>query len=349
MGGGNGRLQMILGKCAASRRVGEVEHAAGEAALVPARAVLFLEPEQAARVIDARGCACGMQVHQRQQSVGFGLVTGRVHRQQFGQPDGFLTYFIAHQLVAGGCLVPFVEHKIKRTQNAVQAALQIRSGRDLERNARFGNALPGAGEPLGNGGVRGQERPGNFGDPKSAKGLERQRSLRRRCDGRVAANKHQPEAIIRNFGFAQPSPVGDGRFFLRQADQFGFLVAKNPLAPYHIQGEVSRRAQDPGGGICGQTVEGPGLQRPDERLLHHVFSQRQMLHAKDAGQGGDHSGGFRAKKVLHHLDNFPRWRLGLDRCVFPCWQTPQPCAGLGASQAPARRRIREKAVDNKRT
>jgi hypothetical protein len=48
------------------------------------------------------------------------------------------------------------------------------------------------------------------------------------------------------------------------------------------------------------------LQCPRERLLHHVFGQREVLDAKNARQRGNHLPGLVPEKMFDHPGNFCR-------------------------------------------
>src|SRR6185312_13459087 len=45
----------------------------------------------------------------------------------------------------------------------------------------------------------------------------------------------------------------------------------------------------------------PNLERTTERDLHHILGERQVVHAEDAGEGGDHARRFATEEMLVEL------------------------------------------------
>ena len=218
-------------------------------------------------------------------------------REQAVKADRLVADFLAHQFLAAGGLVAFVEQQVERLQHAVQPARQFLAGGNLEGNLRLADFLFGAGQALGDGGIGGQKGAADFRDAETAKGLQRERDLRFRGNQRMAADEHHAQAVVGDFlvGEQRLRPAR-GFGAIHQADDFGFLVAENFLAADDVEREVAGGAHDPGGGILRHAVERPGLQRAGERFLDHVFGEGEMFDAENPGQDGHHLSRLRGGK-----------------------------------------------------
>src|SRR5688572_4633480 len=86
-----------------------------------------------------------------------------------------------------------------------------------------------------------------------------------------------------------------------------FLVAEDFFAPDEIEGEIFRHLCDPRRRISRDAVVRPGLQRPGQRFLNHVFGTVQVFDAEDPGQRRDYLSRLMTEKMLHHLSDFPGW------------------------------------------
>ncbi len=104
--------------------------------MVPLRAVLIVERQQIAGLIDAGGEARAREKHEREQSVTARSISGRVRHQQCGQEDRFLAKFLAEQAIARGGFVAFVEKEIERREDAVEALTEISAFGNIEPKSR---------------------------------------------------------------------------------------------------------------------------------------------------------------------------------------------------------------------
>ena len=174
MARGDARMEMIFADLVARRRPAQMHDAARDHLAIPARAVLFLEAKDVPVAVHARGEARPIQEHEREQRMRAGLIARRVLREQGGQANRLRAKFLAHEALPAGSFVPFVEKQEQRLPHSVEAARQLRAGGNLKGNLLLLDSLPGAREPLGDGGLGRQEGRGDFGGAEAAQRLERQ-------------------------------------------------------------------------------------------------------------------------------------------------------------------------------
>lgn len=103
---------------------------------------------------------------------------------------------------------------------------------------------------------------------------------------------------VRLAGLPLPGPgrrPGEGPLQLRRQPPLPALVAQQ------VDGPVAGRAEQPAPRAGREPAELPGLQGPDQRVLHRVLDQRQVARAEDADQRGDHPPRLAAEEVLGEL------------------------------------------------
>ena len=86
-----------------------------------------------------------------------------------------------------------------------------------------------------------------------------------------------------------------------------FFVAKDFFTPDQIQRQIFRHLRDPRRRISRDAIIGPGLRRPGQRFLNHVFGEVEVLDAEDPGERRDHLSRLVTEKMLHHRSNLPGW------------------------------------------
>ena len=237
-------------------------------------------------------------------------------RQRPGQADGLAADVLPDQAVAAGGLVAFVEQQVKRVQHAVEPPCQLLALGDLKRNLLIANLLLRACQPLGDRRLGGEEGAADFRHAEAAQGLQGQRDLRLVRNARMAAHKHQPQAVVGDLLVTKNRLVRAGHGPLHHADNIILLVVKHLLAPHHVERQVARRAHDPGGRILRHAAERPRLQGPGERLLHHVLRKAEVFDPEDARQRRDHLARLMTEKMVHHLGHISRGRFSrMDRRI----------------------------------
>jgi len=148
-----------------------------------------------------------------------------------------------------------------------------------------------------------QKGTGNLLRPEPAQNVEHQRDLHFFLETRIAAREHHAQLFVaddlRGEGF-----VDDGSerpLALEQSRELGCEMRRGALAANDVEGAILCGGHEPRGWIVRHAAHLPDLERATEGILHHVFGQRQVVHAEDAGERGDHARGFAAEEVLVEL------------------------------------------------
>ena len=122
------------------------------------RAVLLEHQNRLARGIGARRRARGVQLHQRQQTVGFGLVR-RDRSQHAAHAKRFMAELRTQPMLAARRGIAFVEDEIDDFEHGGEPFRQLFAARRLVGQPRFGKRPLGAHDALGDGRIRHQEGP----------------------------------------------------------------------------------------------------------------------------------------------------------------------------------------------
>src|SRR5216110_2779988 len=150
MTGRDPSLKMICTQLVPGGGHAQMLHAAGDQHLIPNRTILLLEPEDVALRICSRGQARSVEQHQRNQGVSARLISSGMFRQQRSQTNRFLAKFFSDQMIAAGRLVAFVEKKVERLQDTIEAPRQFFASWYLKWNVLIANLLFGPRQSLGN-------------------------------------------------------------------------------------------------------------------------------------------------------------------------------------------------------
>gem|GEM_PF-4567330 len=102
----------------------------------------------------------------------------------------------------------------------------------------------------------------------------------------MTAHEHHPELIVAKL--MRESALFIDIALAKRGEDVRFFSAQRGLAAQLIERAVARNLEQPRRGIFGRSAETPELQRGDERLLHNLFREPEMLRAEDARQRGDH-------------------------------------------------------------
>src|SRR5437868_14678541 len=143
-------LKMISTQCVPGGGHGQILHAASNQRLIPNRAILLLEAKHVSFRIGPRGQARGVEQHQRDQGMSARLISSGMFRQQRSQTNRFLAKFFSDQMIAAGRLVAFVEKKVERLQDTIEAPRQFFASWYLKWNVLIANLLFGPRQSLGN-------------------------------------------------------------------------------------------------------------------------------------------------------------------------------------------------------
>jgi hypothetical protein len=156
---------------------------------------------------------------------------------------------------------------------------------------RRGEGALGADHPLGDGGLRHEERPGDLRGGQPAEQPEGERDPGLAGEHRVAGGEDQPEQVVPDHVVQRLHPRR-GPVRLVGPDQVAAQLrglALQPLgAPEEVDRPVLGGGHQPGGRPVGDAGLRPPLQRRDQRVLGQLLGQADV--PGDPGEGGDELG-----------------------------------------------------------
>lgn len=328
--GGNAGLKVILADFVPGRRLAELDDSAGDHGAVPERTVLILKAKDISVGIGAGAKTRGVQEHEGKQSVRARQVGRRMLGNQRGQADGFGTEFFADEIFTAGSFVALVEKEVDSLEDGIEPGREFFTAGNFERDAKLADALLGASEALGDGGLGGKESFRNFGRAETAKGFEGERRLGFKRDGRMATREDEAKFAVLDFVFELGRfGIRIGRPVFKRGDNLSFLVAVEFFAADVVESEVLGGLGEPGGGIFWDANVGPGAKGFSEGFLDDVFSKIEAIDAEDAGEDGDQLGKLVAEEVIRQLRDIRSWRrIGND-----FWRGHGRCAQVRSAGA----------------
>ena len=283
---------------------------------VPAAAVLLVQRDELAAG-DPRRTPRLDEQHEREQSGDLRDV-GQQLPQDPAEPDGLGGELLADRRgVGGGGQVALVEDEVDDGQHRGQPRRQVLGRRDPVGDLGEADLLLGPGDPLGHGRLRHQERLGDLGDGEAAEQPQGERHPRLRGEGRVAAGEDQPQPVVlEQAGRLVRCVVGDhqGRLVL------GVAVG---LAADLVDGAVAGRRGQPAAGVGRDAVDGPLLDRGEERLGGRVLGDVDAAEATD--ERGDDPAVLLAVDPLDRLLRVHRVGGGHALRCRPGTGGPRPC------------------------
>ena len=194
--GDDGRLQRVEAAGAAKlARAGERLQPAADLELIPECAVLVEQEDRLARRVGARRRARGVQLHQGQQSVRFGLVR-RDRGEHTAHAQRLVAELGAQPVLAARRGVAFVEDEIDDLQHRGEPLGERLAARGLIGQARVRQGPLGAHDALGDGRVGQQEGPGDLLGGQAADHPQRQRGARLARQQRMAGGEDQPQHLV---------------------------------------------------------------------------------------------------------------------------------------------------------
>src|SRR5260370_855167 len=228
------------------------------------------------------------------------LSRGGMLCEQGDESDGFVTEILAHKAITARGFVAFVEEQIKRVQDSAEPRRELSRFRHGKGQRQLTDALPGAKEPLCDGGLAGEKSGGDFSGAESAKCAERQGGLGLGGEFGVEADKHHPQRVVGK-GFVRHIISRGGQPALALGGDAILFLIPSLLTLQRIDCEVLRHLSQPRGGIVRHAVVRPRLQRAQQRLLHHVLGKLKPVGAEMRGECGDHFRAFMAEQMAGHL------------------------------------------------
>ncbi len=283
--GGDRGLQLVAARIVEGG--GPLEHrlAGRDPRGVPERAVLVAEQHQPAVAVEAGGGPGVLDGEQRGQPPGLGRPRQRGGHDP-GQPDG-VGGEVAVLGGAGGGHEALVEHHVDDGEHVAEAVREVGLVGHGQRDPGRHHLLLRAHDPLGEGGLVDQERPGDLRGRETDHGAQRQREPRLGRQGRVAAREEQCQPVVGGGGVRTgargrgPGPLGE------------------PALPHGPAYGVERVALcgdgEPGGGVVGRAVAPPGRHGLEHGRLDGLLGEVEVAVA--AGEPGHQ----RTRLLAQHL------------------------------------------------
>src|SRR5580692_2913046 len=182
---------------------------------------------------------------------------------------GLFAEVLTNRRFAGGRTVALIKEQIKHLMHAVEPARQLVGSGRLERDLIFDQVSSGPLEPFLHRLFLDQESAGNFRRAKAAERLEGERQLVLAGEPRVTAGEHHFELAV--LDLAVEEKIVELAFAWRWlGGQFFDRPATDLAATQGIEDFVLSDAMKPRGRILGD-LNAPGLERIQERRLHHVL------------------------------------------------------------------------------
>jgi hypothetical protein len=161
------------------------------------------------------------------------------------------------------------------------------TSRNLERDLLLGQRPLGPDDPLGDRGLRGQERPGDLVGRQAADQAQRERRAGLGLQHGMAGDEDEPQQVVADV-------VIDVRLLERLRVRFHvapyfleFLLVPG-AAPDQVDGPVLGRRHQPGAGPVRDTPDGPLFQRDHQGVLGEFLRGAHV--PGDPGQGRDEAG-----------------------------------------------------------
>ena len=267
------RLELVAAGGAAA--IGLVQQMLGQRDLrvIPEACVLLLERHVSPCGVAAGGTARLGIEHQRQHTLGLGLV-GQERHHQPAEPDGFARH-LGHADVAD--LAPaFGVGGVDRVEYRLKPLGQLFALGHAKRNAGVLDAGLGPHQPLSHGGGGDQEGGRNVLGGHAEDGLEDQRRPHAALDRGVGTGKHQRQTAVGD-GFAL-----FGRGIDLIGDQLHMLLPGDPglAAADDVDLAAAGDCQQPGVGIVRHAIGGPQPERGGEGFAQRVLGAGDIAGAR---------------------------------------------------------------------
>ena len=277
---GDRRLQLVRPAPAPAQRRLQDRQALGDLVALPAAPVLLLERDQRAAGVDPGRAAGVMQQHQGEQALGLRLVGQQLH-QQPAEADRLAAEIGAHQAVAFGAGIAFVEHQVDDAEHRLQPLGQELARRHLVRNPGVEDLALGAHQPLRRGRLRLEKGARDLPRRQAAERSQRQRHLRRLGDRRVAAGEHQAQAIVLDARRVVPVDASAFRLGRRHVGRLVGVERTGGAPAQQVDGTAPGHGREPGGRRRRQALRRPDLERLGEGVLHRVLGELEVADPPD--------------------------------------------------------------------
>jgi len=264
--------------------------------LIPVGAVLIEEQDGFAGGGDAGAGAGGLDLHEGDEAVDFGLGGGEFG-EDAAEAEGVLAEGGAHEVVAGGGGVALVEDEVDDFEDGGEAGGELGAAGNLEGDLFVGEGAFGADDALGDGGFGSEEGAGDFGGGEAAEETESEGGAGLGGEDRMAGDEDEAKEVVADGVVEVGFEVGRGLFerFEVAGEHLVFALSEG-VAAEEIDGAALGGGGEPCRGVVGDAGSRPRFERGEERLLGEVFGEADV--AGEAGEAGDDAGSLDAPDRL---------------------------------------------------
>ena len=272
MAGGNGGLQRVRATSfAESLRTPEGRETATDEEGIPPCAILLQEQDGITRFVDARGRPRLLQLHERDEPVGLGLLWNKL-REHASEPQGVLAELGAGQVFALGRGVALVVDEVDHAEDRRQTGGETLSPGDLERQMSLGERAFRTDDSLRDGRLGNEESARNLLRRQPAQEAERESDSRFDRENGVTGNENEAQHVVLD-------GVVDLRFEIWKSplslgvelSDLLVLARSERVSPQRVYRAISSRGLEPSPWIVRDAGLRPLRERRDERVLSQVL------------------------------------------------------------------------------
>ena len=274
----------------------EIREPAGDPRPIPAGAILIGEEDEVAIGVGARRRSRGLQLHQRDQAKGLGLIMHQLE-EDLTEAKRLPAEIVAHEGLARMGRIALVEDEIDHREHGGQAPDQIVPLGHLVGQAVVADRPLRAHEALGDRRLGHEERASNLPRRETADQAQGERDAAVGGETRMAAREDQPEPVVGNrLGIHRLRAAVHGAQ-LRLVGKRVAACRGPPRAAQAIERAAPRRGQQPGARALGQAIGGPARHRLLEGGLRDLLRRVDVAH--DPEHGGDEARVLEAEDLGH--------------------------------------------------
>ena len=321
----------------------EIREAAGDPRPIPAGAILIGEEDEVAVGVGARRRPRGLQLHQRDQAQGLGLIMHQLE-EDLAEAKRLPAEVVAHEGLARMGRIALVEDEIDHREHGGQARGQIVPLGHLVGQAAIADRPLRAHEPLGDRRLGHEERAGDLPRRETADQAQGERDAAVGGEARMAAREDQPEPVVGNRLGVHRLRAAVHRAQLRLVGKRVAAGRGPPCTAQTVERAAPRRGQEPGARALGQAIGGPARHRLLEGGLGNLFRRVDVAH--DPEHGGDEARVLEAEDLGHARTHVAPQH----RPVFPgptgrSYPTATPCPATPRATRRRRRPVMRAAPD----
>ena len=222
--------------------------------------------------------------------------------------------------------VPLREQQVDGRRDTVQPVRQLGGIRHPVRNVGSADLLLGPRQPLGHRLLGHEQRAPDLRGGQPAQRVQRQRDLCLDGQRRMAAGEHEAQLVVAQHLRRLVGWTGQGH-------RVGLLSRTGGLAAGDVDRAPARGERQPGPWLRWDTRARPGVQRPQDGVLHGVLGELQVARVPD--ERGQHAPAL----VAHEADEGgARGVVGHSNSITgrtstaPC-QAPGICAAVAIASS----------------